>query len=62
MDYESLLKQRPNAQRAEGRYRVFADLEPRCGQFPRADDHLIGARLPSGARATISGGGGQQIN
>ena len=62
MDYEGLFKQRVNALRAEGRYRVFADLERRCGRFPRAYGHRIGAKLPSGARTTISGGRGQHIN
>jgi 5-aminolevulinate synthase len=45
MDYEGLFKQRLDALRAEGRYRVFADLERRCGRFPRTYDHRIGAEV-----------------
>ena len=33
MDYEGFFKERLNALRAEGRYRVFADLERRCGRY-----------------------------
>ena len=45
MDYEGHFKQRLGALHAEGRYRVFADLERRCGRFPRAFDHRIGAEV-----------------
>src|SRR5271163_844765 len=45
MDYEGFFKDRLDALRAEGRYRVFADLERRCGHFPRAFDHRIGAEV-----------------
>jgi 5-aminolevulinate synthase len=43
--YEGYFKQRLDALRAEGRYRIFADLERRCGRFPRAYDHRIGAEV-----------------
>jgi 5-aminolevulinate synthase len=45
MDYEGFFRERLDALRAEGRYRVFADIERRCGRFPRAFDHRIGAEV-----------------
>jgi 5-aminolevulinate synthase len=45
VDYEGYFEQRLDALRSEGRYRVFADLERRCGRFPRAFDHRIGAEV-----------------
>src|SRR5258706_9638376 len=45
MDYEGCFNERLEALRAEGPCRVFADLERRCGRFPRAFDHRIGAEV-----------------
>src|SRR2546429_6057180 len=45
MDYDGIFSERLGALRAEGRYRVFADLERRCGRFPRAFDHRMGAEV-----------------
>jgi 5-aminolevulinate synthase len=45
MDYEGFFRRRLDALRAEGCYRVFADLERRCGRFPRAFDHRVGGEV-----------------
>jgi transposase-like protein len=49
VDYEDYFKERLDALDAEGRYRTFADLERRCGRFPRAFDHRVG--VEKGERA-----------
>ena len=45
MDFDSFFKQRLDALHSEGRYRVFADLERRRGDFPRALDHRVGVEV-----------------
>src|SRR5438128_8961764 len=45
IDFDNFFKARVDALHAEGRYRVFADLERRCGRFPRAFDHRVGAEV-----------------
>ena len=42
-DYDAFFKGRIDAVRAEGRYRTFADLERRAGDFPRAYHHSVGS-------------------
>ena len=42
MDFDALFKGQLNALKAEGNYRVFADLERRCGSFPKAANHKDG--------------------
>ena len=42
MNYERYFAERLGALKAEGRYRVFADLERRVGAFPRAARHAGG--------------------
>jgi 5-aminolevulinate synthase len=45
MNYQQFFKSRLDGLRAEGRYRVFADLERHAGNFPRAFHHSIGAEI-----------------
>ncbi len=45
MDFDSFFRVRVDALHSEGRYRIFADLERRAGDFPRAWDHRIGAEV-----------------
>lgn len=42
---EAFFKNRIDALRAEGRYRHFADLERRAGDFPRAYHHSTGSNV-----------------
>ncbi|HUE19166.1 MAG TPA: 5-aminolevulinate synthase [Stellaceae bacterium] len=45
MDYQAFFKTRIDALKAEGRYRVFANLERRAGAFPKALDHANGGEI-----------------
>ncbi|MCU0900853.1 MAG: 5-aminolevulinate synthase [Cypionkella sp.] len=42
MDFDALFTRHLDSLKAEGNYRVFADLERRCGNFPRAANHKDG--------------------
>ncbi|MCR9085246.1 MAG: 5-aminolevulinate synthase [Rhodobacteraceae bacterium] len=39
MDYDALFREQLDALKSEGNYRVFAELERRRGQFPKAGNH-----------------------
>ena len=43
MDFDALFSAQLDALKAEGNYRIFAELERRCGSFPRAKNHSDGA-------------------
>ena len=45
MDFDGFFRQRVDALRGEGRYRVFADIERLAGRFPRAFDHRSGDEI-----------------
>ncbi len=42
MDYEKFFTEKVASLREEGRYRIFADLERKLGEFPRAINHYPG--------------------
>ena len=43
MDFDALFAAQLDALKADGNYRIFAELERRCGDFPRARSHDAGA-------------------
>jgi 5-aminolevulinate synthase len=46
LDYQKFFRGQLDALRREGRYRIFADLERRCGAFPAADHHRAEGTAP----------------
>jgi 5-aminolevulinate synthase len=42
MDFDALFQSQLDTLKTEGNYRIFADLERRCGSFPRAGNHKGG--------------------
>src|SRR5574343_829259 len=42
MDFDALFRGQLDRLKAEGNYRVFAEMERRCGSFPRAGNHKDG--------------------
>lgn len=49
MDFATYFQDRLSTLKSEGNYRVFADLEKRCGSFPKAERHR-----PDGAREEVT--------
>lgn len=43
MDFDNLFNAQLDALKSEGNYRIFANLERNCGDFPRAKNHSNGA-------------------
>ncbi len=43
MDFDTLFNAQLDALKDEGNYRIFANLERKCGRFPRAHNHSDGA-------------------
>ena len=39
MDFDALFTEQLDALKAEGNYRVFAEMERKCGAFPKADNY-----------------------
>ncbi len=46
MDYLAMFREQLDGLRAEGRYRVFADIKRTCGQFPKADHYTSDGSKP----------------
>ncbi|MEM1064324.1 MAG: 5-aminolevulinate synthase [Pseudomonadota bacterium] len=44
MDFDALFTKQIDALKEEGNYRIFAELERKCGKFPRADNHHEGRK------------------
>ena len=46
MDYLSIFREQLDGLKAEGRYRVFADIKRQCGSFPTAIHHTQAGSRP----------------